>query len=123
MHTELHPLLRAGGRGGVLGGLEGRRRYRRRLGAAGRRPGDGRGSQGGGYGRALRDRAVAVVLAELRKAGGYRRGMAARLAREHGGGERGWQRAVTEARARYEQEHGQDPDGQDGTGPVPQPAL
>ncbi|WP_146232396.1 hypothetical protein [Streptomyces sp. NWU49] len=78
-----------------------------RLGAAGRRPGDGRGSQGGGHGRALRDRAVAVVLAELRKAGGYRRGMAARLAREHGGSERGWQRAMNEARTQYEHSQSQ----------------
>ncbi|MDU0305071.1 MULTISPECIES: hypothetical protein [unclassified Streptomyces] len=36
--------------------------------------------------------------------------MAARLAREHGGGERAWQRAMTEARAQYEREHGQDQD-------------
>ncbi|MGC9479257.1 hypothetical protein ACP4I1_34625 [Streptomyces sp. WG4] len=80
-----------------------------RLRAAGRRPGDGRGNQGGGPGRAQRDRAVAVVLAELRQAGGYRRGMAARLAREHGGSERSWQRAMLEARTEYE--HGQDQDG------------
>ncbi|MCG8971476.1 hypothetical protein [Streptomyces sp. CL12-4] len=33
--------------------------------------------------------------------------MAARLAREHGGGERAWQRAMTGARAQYEREHGQ----------------
>ncbi|KES03429.1 hypothetical protein BU52_30810 [Streptomyces toyocaensis] len=98
-----------------------------RLRAAGRRPGDGRGNQGGGHGRAQRDRAVAIVLAELRQAGGYRRGMAARLAREHGGSERSWQRAMTEARAQYEDEHGQDPggqdDGQDGAEPVLQPSL
>ncbi|MER6408566.1 hypothetical protein ABT269_34835 [Streptomyces viridosporus] len=71
---------------------------------AGRPRGDGRGNHGGGHDRAQRDRAVAVVLAELRKAGGYRRGMAARLAREHGGGERSWQRAVAEARMLYEHE-------------------
>ncbi|MFJ7138055.1 hypothetical protein [Streptomyces fungicidicus] len=80
-----------------------------RLGAAGRRPGDGRGNHGGGYSRAQRDRAVAVVLAELRKAGGYRRGMAVRLAREHGGSERSWQRAVAEARTLYEHEDRQGP--------------
>ncbi|MEU5599743.1 hypothetical protein [Streptomyces sp. NPDC020298] len=87
-----------------------------RLQAAGRRPGDGRGNQGGG-GRAQRDRAVATALEELRKAGGYRRGIAAQLAREHGGHERSWQRAVTEARAVYER--GQD---QDDTEPAPQAA-
>ncbi|GHB75576.1 hypothetical protein GCM10010377_77450 [Streptomyces viridiviolaceus] len=37
--------------------------------------------------------------------------MAARLAREHGGGERSWQRAMTEARTQYE--HGQDQDDED----------
>jgi hypothetical protein len=58
-------------------------------------------------------------VARLSKAGGYRRGMAARLAREHGGGERGWQRAVTEARALYE--HSQDR-GAAGTGMAPQTA-
>ncbi|GAA2558475.1 hypothetical protein GCM10010423_70480 [Streptomyces levis] len=79
-----------------------------RLGAAGRRPGDGRGNQGGGTGRAQRDRAVALALAELRQAGGYRRGMATQLAREHGGGERAWQRAMTEARALYDQEQAQE---------------
>ncbi|MFF9497905.1 hypothetical protein [Streptomyces flaveolus] len=49
-----------------------------------------------------------MVLAELQEAGGYRRGMPARLAREHGGAERSWQRAIAEARAQYEhsQEHG-----------------
>lgn len=92
-----------------------------RLGAAGRRPGDGRGNHGGGHGRAHRDRAVAVVPAELRQAGGYRRGMAAQLAREHGGGERSQQRAVAEARALYE--HDQDQGGQDGMEPVVQRAL
>ncbi|MEV6409132.1 hypothetical protein [Streptomyces bobili] len=94
-----------------------------RLQAAGRPPGDGRGNHGGGHGRAQRDRAVAVVIEELRAAGGYRRGMAARLAREHGGSERSWQRAMNnEARARYEHEHRQDEDGQDDTGPAPHPA-
>ncbi|MEU9737437.1 hypothetical protein [Streptomyces sp. NPDC048002] len=45
---------------------------------------------------------MAVVLAVLRAEGGYRRGLAARLAREHGGVPRSWQRAVSEARALYE---------------------
>lgn len=93
-----------------------------RLGAAGRRPGDGRGNQGGGYSRAQRDRTIAIVLEELRKAGGYQRGMAARLAREHGGSERSWQRAVAEARTQYENEHSQ-ADGREGTEPVLQSAL
>ncbi|MER5996752.1 hypothetical protein [Streptomyces viridosporus] len=82
-----------------------------RLQAAGRPRGDGRGNHGGGHSRAQRDRAVAIVLAELRQAGGYQRGMAARLAREHGGSERIWQRAMTEARTHYEHEHGLDQDG------------
>ncbi|MEV0185876.1 hypothetical protein AB0I54_42415 [Streptomyces sp. NPDC050625] len=88
-----------------------------RLQTAGRRSGDSRGNQGGGPSRAQRDQAVATALAELRQAGGYRRGIAAQLAREHGGNERSWQRAVTEARALYE--HGQDPDD---AGPAPQSA-
>ncbi|MBD0419323.1 hypothetical protein H0H10_09120 [Streptomyces sp. TRM S81-3] len=90
------------------------------IGAAGRRPGDGRGNQGGGSGRAQRDRAVAIVLAELRQAGGYQRGMAARLAREHGGGERSWQRALTEARAQYE--HSQDQNAEDDADSAPRAA-
>ncbi|GGV72216.1 hypothetical protein GCM10010277_84880 [Streptomyces longisporoflavus] len=72
-----------------------------RLQAAGRRPGDGRGNQGGGSGRAQRDKAVATALEALREAGGHRRGLGAQLAREHGGNERTWQRAVDEARALY----------------------
>ncbi|MFD3344390.1 hypothetical protein ACFU5D_37090 [Streptomyces anthocyanicus] len=75
-----------------------------RLRTAGRRLGDGRGNHRGGWGRDRRDRAVAIILAELRQAGGYRRGMAARLIREHSGGERSWQRAMTEARVQYERE-------------------
>ncbi|MGW0817046.1 hypothetical protein ACWD00_28030 [Streptomyces viridiviolaceus] len=46
--------------------------------------------------------------------------MAARLAREHGGGERSWQRALTEARTQYE--HSQDQDDEDDTGTAPQTA-
>ncbi|MEV5546488.1 hypothetical protein AB0L35_10180 [Streptomyces sp. NPDC052309] len=91
-----------------------------RIGAAGRRPGDGRGAQGGGSGRAQRDRAVAIVLAELRQAGGYRRGLAARLARKHGGGERSWQRAMTEARALYE--HRQDQNAEEDADTAPRAA-
>jgi hypothetical protein len=86
-----------------------------RLQRAGRRPGDGRGAQGGGPGRAQRERAVAVALAALREAGGHQRGLAARLTRQHGGVQRSWQRAVNEARTLYDQElegesreHGQD---------------
>ncbi|MEU5243791.1 hypothetical protein AB0G81_06685 [Streptomyces asoensis] len=45
-----------------------------------------------------------VALAALREEGGHRRGLAARLTREHGGVARSWQRAVAEARALYEQE-------------------
>ncbi|MEU9272300.1 hypothetical protein AB0E04_43910 [Streptomyces sp. NPDC048251] len=73
-----------------------------RLGAAGRKPGDGQG----GYSadRSRRDQAVGVALAALREEGGPRRGLAARLAREHGGVARSWQRAVAEARAVYEAE-------------------
>ncbi|MFB8381189.1 hypothetical protein [Streptomyces rubiginosohelvolus] len=47
---------------------------------------------------------VQTVLEELRRAGGYRRGLAARLAREHGGSARMWERAVSDARAVYERE-------------------
>jgi len=74
-----------------------------RLGS-GRRPGDGQGTRGGGSGREQRDQAVAVALAALRQAGQHRRGLAAQLAREHGGVARSWQRAVNEARRLLEQE-------------------
>ncbi|MFI1758032.1 hypothetical protein [Streptomyces sp. NPDC020571] len=47
-------------------------------------PETGGGNHGGGWGRARRDRAVALALAELRQAGGYRRGMAAQPAPRHG---------------------------------------
>ncbi|MFF8367209.1 hypothetical protein ACF05F_35235 [Rhodococcus erythropolis] len=79
-----------------------------RLKVSGRRSGDGRGAQGGGPGRAQREQAVATALAALRRAGGYQRGLAARLAREHGGVTRSWQRAVTEARTLYNQQHEQE---------------
>ncbi|WP_435271359.1 hypothetical protein [Streptomyces sp. 1222.5] len=65
---------------------------------------DGR-APGGGHSRAQRDQAVAAALAELRRADGYRRGLATQLAREYGGNERLWQRAVTEARALHGQDH------------------
>jgi len=50
---------------------------------------------------------VAVALEALRKAGGHSRGLAAQLAREHDGAPRSWQRAVNEARQRYEAEQGE----------------
>ncbi|MFJ8034637.1 hypothetical protein [Streptomyces sp. NPDC096032] len=89
-----------------------------RLKAAGRRPGDGRGNQGGGSPtqRDRRGQAVATALAALRQAGGYQRGLAAQLAREHGGNERMWQRAMSEARTQYQQ-RGQN---HDDPGPSPQ---
>ncbi|MGW5434612.1 hypothetical protein ACWET9_47150 [Streptomyces sp. NPDC004059] len=77
------------------------------LGAAGRRRGDGRGANGGGPGREQRGKAVAVALQALRQAGGYHRGLAAQLAREHGGVSRTWQRAVNEARIQYDAEQGE----------------
>ncbi|MEV6841679.1 hypothetical protein AB0N17_46025, partial [Streptomyces sp. NPDC051133] len=57
----------------------------------------------GSTGRSREGRAKAVELAliALRENGGYRRGMAARLARQHGGVERSWQRAVNEARTLF----------------------
>lgn len=73
------------------------------MGAAGRKPGDGRGANGG-VDRAQRDQAVRVALTALREEGGPGRGLAARLAREHGGVARSWQRAVAEARALSEAE-------------------
>ncbi|MER6241043.1 hypothetical protein ABT185_34215 [Streptomyces clavifer] len=45
--------------------------------------------------------AVEVALAKLHRAGGYRRGLAARLARIHGGGASTWERAVSTARTAY----------------------
>ncbi|MFE2823543.1 hypothetical protein [Streptomyces sp. NPDC059271] len=72
----------------------------------GRRPGDGQGTRGGGPGREQREHAVAVALEALRAAGGPRRGLAAELAREHGGVARSWQRAVNEAQIRFEEERG-----------------
>ncbi|MFG2387116.1 hypothetical protein [Streptomyces avermitilis] len=44
---------------------------------------------------------MSVALAALHEDGGYRRGLAARLAREHGGVARSWQRAVNEALKEY----------------------
>ncbi|MFJ9662979.1 hypothetical protein ACIRPR_34185 [Streptomyces griseoflavus] len=78
-----------------------------RLRRAGRPRGDGKGNHGGGWGRARRDQAVATALEELKHAGGYQRGMATRLAREHGGNERSWQRAVAEARTLHEHKDSQ----------------
>lgn len=79
------------------------------LGVSGRRTGDGQGARGGGHSREQREDAVEVALQALRQAGGYRRGLAAELARERGGVARTWQRAVTEARTRYEAEQDQGP--------------
>ncbi|MET7391419.1 hypothetical protein ACFYPT_40785 [Streptomyces sp. NPDC005529] len=76
-----------------------------RLGS-GRRPGDDQGTRGGGPGREQRDRAVAVALQALRRGAGPRRGLAAELAREHGGVARSWQRAVSEALVVFESEQG-----------------
>ncbi|MGX4694719.1 hypothetical protein [Streptomyces sp. JNUCC 63] len=73
------------------------------MGTAERRPGDGQGANRGGPSREQRERAVAVALEALRKAGGHSRGLAAQLAREHGV-PRSWQRAVNEARKLYEAE-------------------
>ncbi|WP_432189985.1 hypothetical protein [Streptomyces sp. Tue6028] len=72
----------------------------------GRRPGDGQGARGGGPGRGQREQWVRVALEALHQAGGHRHGLAAELAREHGGVARSWQRAVNEARERFEQERG-----------------
>ncbi|MEU4266165.1 hypothetical protein ACYCCF_30070 [Streptomyces argenteolus] len=76
-----------------------------RLGVSGRRSGAGQGERGGGRPvSAERAQAVEVALAELRRAGGYRRGLAARLARTHGGGASTWERAVNAARTAYDGE-------------------
>ncbi|MGW3669246.1 hypothetical protein [Streptomyces sp. NPDC005141] len=47
-----------------------------------------------------------MALDALRRIGGHRHGLAAEIAREHGGIARSWQRAVNEARERFEQERG-----------------
>ncbi|MFF4139110.1 hypothetical protein ACFY1B_48750 [Streptomyces mirabilis] len=72
-------------------------------------PETGRKIRGGGPGREQRERAVAVALDALRRTGGHRRGLAAELAREHGGVDRSWQRAVNEARVVYEREQSAEP--------------
>ena len=74
---------------------------------AGRPREDGRGNHGGGPGRAQLDQAVTTALEELKQADGHRHGMAARLARARGGGERSWQRAVAEAHMLYEHSQNQ----------------
>lgn len=82
--------------------------WQREIGTAhpgkGRHPGDGQGTRGGGPGREQRDRAVGVVLEVLRREGAPRRGLAAELAREHGGVARSWRRAVDEALTVFENE-------------------
>ncbi|MFE4626006.1 hypothetical protein [Streptomyces mirabilis] len=50
-----------------------------------------------------------VALDALRRTGGHRRGLAAELAREYGGVDRSWQRAVNEARVVYEREQSAEP--------------
>jgi hypothetical protein len=51
-----------------------------------------------------------VALDALRRTGGHRRGLAGLgLAREHGGVDRSWQRAVNEARAVYQREQSAEP--------------
>ncbi|MFG2594000.1 hypothetical protein [Streptomyces sp. NPDC048438] len=66
---------------------------------------------------AERAQAVQVALAELRRAGEHQRGLAGRLARTHGGNERTWARAVTDARAMYATETTE----QEAQRPAPQP--
>ncbi|WP_405657857.1 hypothetical protein OG379_39565 [Streptomyces sp. NBC_01166] len=80
-----------------------------RLGVSGRRS----GAEGGGRGAGRpvsqkRAQAVEIALAELRRAGGYQRGLAARLARTHGGGASTWERAVADARTTYAAEVNED---------------
>ncbi|WP_371642673.1 hypothetical protein [Streptomyces mirabilis] len=50
-----------------------------------------------------------MALDALRRTGGHRRGLAAELAREHGGVDRSWQRAVNEARVVYKREQSAEP--------------
>ncbi|MFJ8871343.1 hypothetical protein ACIRD6_37050 [Streptomyces sp. NPDC102473] len=66
---------------------------------------------------AERAQAVQVALAELRRAGEHQRGLAGRLAGTHGGSERTWARAVTDARVMYAAELAED----QAQRPAPQP--
>ncbi|MER5927981.1 hypothetical protein [Streptomyces mirabilis] len=50
-----------------------------------------------------------MALDALRQTGGHRRGLAAELAREHGGVDRSRQRAVIEARVVYKREQSAGP--------------
>ncbi|MCY1649422.1 hypothetical protein ACN6LF_002202 [[Kitasatospora] papulosa] len=59
-----------------------------------------------------RAQAVEIALTELRRAGGYQRGLAARLARADSGGASTWERAVADARATYGAELGADSEAQ-----------
>ncbi|MGX1027533.1 hypothetical protein RKD37_002723 [Streptomyces ambofaciens] len=77
-----------------------------RIGTAGRRAGDGRGDQGGGWGRARRNESVRLVLDELARTGGHRRGLGTHMANTYGGSARSWQRAIKEARDLYERDRG-----------------
>ncbi|WP_329078080.1 hypothetical protein [[Kitasatospora] papulosa] len=59
-----------------------------------------------------RVQAVEIALTELRRAWGYQRGLAARLARTHGGGASTWERVVADARTTYAAELGTDDQAQ-----------
>ncbi|MEV8231302.1 hypothetical protein AB0P41_35550 [Streptomyces sp. NPDC079167] len=84
-----------------------------RLGVSGRKSGAKHGEPRGGRPvSAERAQAVQVALGELRRAGEHQRGLAGRLARTHGGNERTWARAVTDARAIHAAELGADDEAQ-----------
>ncbi|WP_327122088.1 hypothetical protein OG206_32155 [Streptomyces sp. NBC_01341] len=84
-----------------------------RLGVSGRKSGAGHGrARGGRPVSQERAQAVEIALTELRRAGGYERGLAARLARAHGGGAWIWERAVTDDRTAYAAELDQDDEAQ-----------
>ncbi|MEV5672145.1 hypothetical protein ACIQGA_31190 [[Kitasatospora] papulosa] len=84
-----------------------------RLGVSGRRSGPEGGGRGAGRPVSQkRAQAVEIALTELRRAGGYQRGLAARLARTHGGGASTWERAVADARTTYAAELGTDGEAQ-----------
>ncbi|MFI6125342.1 hypothetical protein ACIBCU_37465 [Streptomyces sp. NPDC051064] len=83
------------------------------LGVSGRKSGVEHGEPRGGRPvSAERAQAVQVALGELRRAGEHQRGLAGRLARTHGGNERTWARAVTDARAIHASELGADSEAQ-----------
>ncbi|MBM7443149.1 hypothetical protein [Streptomyces sp. HB132] len=83
------------------------------LGVSGRKSGVEHGEPRGGRPvSAERAQAVQVALAELRRTNEHQRGLAGRLARTHGGNERTWARAVTDARAIHAAELGADNNAQ-----------